>query len=272
MGTAKRERQKANRQLGRQEQAKEVRRDKTKRMGLRLGIGIPLAIAVLWGIVLLVNRGNDTTTTPSTSTVAAATPVTAPGASIKGETPCPAADGSSPQTMSFENAPPNCLDPTKSYEAVITTNKGEMTVALDAVNAPLTVNNFVVLARYHYFDDTNCHRIIPDFAAQCGDPTATGTGGPGYTFADELPASGAYKVGSVAMANSGPNTNGSQFFIITGADGAALPPNYSLFGEITQGLDDTVKALNAAGNPDAAANGVPPLEDIVILSVTINEI
>ena len=113
----------------------------------------------------------------------------------------------------------------------------------------MTVNNFVVLARYHYFDNTICHRAIPSFAVQCGDPTGTGTGGPGYSFADELPAAGSYKVGSIAMANSGPDTNGSQFFIITGANGVALPANYTLFGEVTDGLDTTVKALDALGNP-----------------------
>ncbi|NCZ91108.1 MAG: peptidylprolyl isomerase, partial [Actinobacteria bacterium] len=91
-------------------------------------------------------------------------------------------------------------------------------------------------ARYKYFDNTNCHRAIVNFVVQCGDPTATGSGGPGYQFADELPAAGSYKVGSIAMANSGPNTNGSQFFVITGSDGASLPPNYTLFGQVTEGL------------------------------------
>jgi cyclophilin family peptidyl-prolyl cis-trans isomerase len=153
----------------------------------------------------------------------------------------------------------------------VTTNKGAYTIALDTAAAPLTVNNFVVLARYHYFDNTICHRAIPQFVVQCGDPLGTGKGGPGYTFADELPAAGSYKVGSIAMANSGPDTNGSQFFIITGANGAALAPDYTLFGQVTDGLDTTVKALDALGNPDSAAKGVPPLEQIVIESVTITE-
>jgi cyclophilin family peptidyl-prolyl cis-trans isomerase len=131
------------------------------------------------------------------------------------------------------------------------------------------VNNFVVLARYKYFDNTSCHRAIPNFVVQCGDPTATGNGGPGYQFADELPQEGQYQVGSIAMANSGPNTNGSQFFIITGSDGASLPPNYSLFGQVTEGLDTTVPALGAAGNP--ADNGIPPLEQLLITTVTIVE-
>ena len=154
---------------------------------------------------------------------------------------------------------------------MVTTNKGAYTIELDPGAAPLAVNNFVVLARYHYFDNTICHRAIPQFAVQCGDPTGTGSGGPGYSFADELPAAGSYKVGSIAMANSGPDTNGSQFFIITGANGVALSPNYTLFGQVTDGLDTTVKALDALGNPDQVANGVPPLEQIIIESVVITE-
>jgi cyclophilin family peptidyl-prolyl cis-trans isomerase len=198
-------------------------------------------------------------------------PTTIAAAAITGDTTCPAADGSSPRTVSFAKAPPTCVDATKTYTAVVTTNKGAYTIALDTGAAPLTVNNFVVLARYHFFDNTICHRAIPAFAVQCGDPTGSGRGGPGYAFADELPATGSYKVGSVAMANSGANTNGSQFFVITGASGVALSANYTLFGQVTDGLDTTVKALDALGNPSQAANGVPPLEQIVIQSVTITE-
>ena len=162
-----------------------------------------------------------------------------------------------------------CIDPTKTYTAEVVTTQGALTIELDAEQAPMTVNNFVFLARYRYFDGTPCHRIIPNFVAQCGDPTGTGTGGPGYEFDDELPEAGEYQIGSVAMANSGPNTNGSQFFIITGEDGAALPPQYSLFGQVTDGLDTTVPALDAVGNPEN--NGVPPLEEVLIETVTITE-
>lgn len=182
---------------------------------------------------------------------------------------CPAVDGSSDQQQTFDEYPPTCIDTAKTYTAEIVTNKGTLVVELDDEAAPLTVNSFVTLARYHYFDDTNCHRIIPGFMAQCGDPTATGTGGPGYSFPDELPdSSDVYTAGTVAMANSGPNTNGSQFFIITG-DATFLPPSYSVFGTVVEGMDDTLSALDAAGNPDD--NGVPPLEDVVIESVTITE-
>jgi cyclophilin family peptidyl-prolyl cis-trans isomerase len=182
---------------------------------------------------------------------------------------CPAPDGSSDKQQEFTDYPPTCIDVTKGYTAEIETNMGSLTVALYPGQAPLAVNSFVVLARYHYFDDLDCHRIIPQFVAQCGDPTGTGSGGPGYSFADELPEQGQYQIGSLAMANSGPDTNGSQFFIITGPNGVALPPNYTLFGQVTEGLDTTLPKIDAAGNPEN--NGVPPLETVTITSITITE-
>jgi cyclophilin family peptidyl-prolyl cis-trans isomerase len=187
------------------------------------------------------------------------------------EADCPAVDGSSEPQQEFDEYPPTCIDVDTSYTAEIVTNHGTLVVELDTEQAPVTVNSFVVLARYHYFDDTECHRAIPGFMVQCGDPTATGTGGPGYRFGDELPEAGEYDIGSLAMANSGANTNGSQFFIITGPNGQALPPQYSLFGQVTEGLDEALPALDALGNDDPTANGVPPLEPIIIESVTITE-
>jgi cyclophilin family peptidyl-prolyl cis-trans isomerase len=291
VGTPKRERQKANRQLRLEELARQARTEKRKRTGMYLLL-VPLVAVAIVGITWLVKRGDSgpaassasstsldpfatTTVDPLAPTTTAAPTPTAfpppstvsPAPALTGDTPCPAADGTSPRTIQFAKAPPTCIDAAKKYTAVVTTNKGPYTVEFDPKAAPLAVNNFVVLARYHYFDNTECHRIIPDFVVQCGDPTATGSGGPGYSFADELPAQGAYKLGSLAMANSGPDTNGSQFFVITGDQGVALPPSYSLFGQVTDGLDTTVKALNAAGSP----GGVPPLEQIVIESVVVTE-
>ena len=195
-----------------------------------------------------------------------APPITAP--TPADDAAC-AVDESAPPQQTFEAMQPFCIDPDGSYTAEIVTNLGSLTVELFPDRAPLTVNNFVMLARHRYFDDTQCHRAIPNFVVQCGDPTATGTGGPGYRFPDELPAAGDYRIGSLAMANSGPDTNGSQFFVITGDDGAALPPLYTLFGQVVDGLDSTVPALDAVANP--ADNGVPPLETITIESVTITE-
>jgi cyclophilin family peptidyl-prolyl cis-trans isomerase len=165
----------------------------------------------------------------------------------------------------FDGQPPMCIDSAKRYTASMMTSKGSVTIALDPINAPVTTNNFVFLARYHYFDGIVFHRIIPGFVCQGGDPTGKGTGGPGYRFVDELPKPGRYEVGSLAMANAGPNTNGSQFFLISGPDGVRLPPQYSLFGRVVAGLD-VVAAIDAVGTKSGT-----PTESVTIESVTITE-
>ena len=181
-------------------------------------------------------------------------------------TECPAADGSSPKRRHFDSPPPMCIDPDRRYTAEMVTSKGTMTIALDPVAAPKTVNNFVVLARYHYYDGVAFHRIIPGFMLQGGDPEGTGRGGPGYRFEDELPRPGRYEVGSLAMANAGPNTNGSQFFIVSGPNGVGLPPQYSLFGKVVGGME-VVAAIDAVGSPGAGT----PREPVMIESVTVTE-
>jgi len=156
------------------------------------------------------------------------------------------------------------IDPAKRYTATMDTSMGTMVIALDPIKAPKTVNSFVFLALNHYFDGIIFHRIINGFVCQGGDPTGTGRGGPGYRFDDELPKAGEYKIGSFAMANAGPNTNGSQFFIISGPDGCRLPPAYALFGQVVKGLE-VVEAMQSV--PTAA--GDRPKTDVVINSVTI---
>src|SRR5688500_14658286 len=165
------------------------------------------------------------------------------------------------------NSPPDMvIDPAKRYTAKVSTSMGELVIALDSVQAPKTVNNFVFLAREGYYDGVIFHRIIPGFMCQGGDPTGTGRGGPGYRFEDELPRRGQYEVGSVAMANAGPNTNGSQFFIVSGPSGVGLPPDYSLFGKVVKGLDVVDAMQRVATGP-----GDRPTDDVVINSVTITE-
>ncbi|HZQ26382.1 MAG TPA: peptidylprolyl isomerase [Acidimicrobiales bacterium] len=180
-------------------------------------------------------------------------------------TECPAPDGSSPKQQRFDGPPPMCIDPAKRYTAEMVTSHGTMVISLDPIAAPKTVNNFVVLARYHYFDGIVFHRIIPGFVLQGGDPEGSGRGGPGYKFEDELPPPGRYELGSLAMANAGPNTNGSQFFVISGADGVRLPPQYSLFGKVVSGMDVVAK-IDALGSRSG-----DPKEKVVIESVTITE-
>ena len=164
------------------------------------------------------------------------------------------------------DAPPAMeIDPSKRYSAEMVTSHGTMKLALDPIAAPKTVNSFVFLARQGFYDGVIFHRIIPGFVLQGGDPTGTGTGGPGYKFEDELPAPGRYELGSLAMANAGPNTNGSQFFVISGPDGMRLPPQYSLFGKVVAGLE-VVAEIDALGSRSGQ-----PSERVVIESVTITE-
>ena len=177
----------------------------------------------------------------------------------------PPLDGSAPVTKRFASMPPMGIDSTKRYSATLETTIGTMVIALDAAAAPLTVNNFVYLAAHHYYDGVIFHRIIKNFMCQGGDPEGSGRGGPGYKFGDELPKPGKYQIGSVAMANAGPNTNGSQFFIVSGPSGVSLPPLYSLFGQVVKGLDVVDKMQNVATRP-----GDRPVEDVVIKSVTIS--
>ena len=177
--------------------------------------------------------------------------------------PFPALDGSAPVTQQFDQSPEFGIDTAKRYTATMDTSMGTMVIALDAINAPITVNNFVFLAGYHYFDGVIFHRIINGFVCQGGDPTGTGRGGPGYRFQDE-PVKQRYQLGSVAMANAGPNTNGSQFFLISGPSGVGLPPQYNHFGQIVKGLD-VLEQMQSVDTDHSDRPRVP----VTINSVTI---
>jgi cyclophilin family peptidyl-prolyl cis-trans isomerase len=249
--TAKRERKRAFRQA-RQAQALAARR---RTRLLRRGGLVLAVVAALVVVIYFVNKGNSKSTAVSTSKTTAAASATQ----------CPTPNGSSPRMTSFSAPPPMCISADKTYSATVETDAGTFTVALDAKAAPKTVNNFVFLAREHFYDGLTFHRVIPGFVVQGGDPKGDGSGGPGYKFADELPKAGAYKVGSLAMANSGPNTNGSQFFIVTGPQGAQLPPKYSLFGTVSSGMD-VVKKIEAGGTSSGTPTTVHKMT-----KVTINE-
>lgn len=171
---------------------------------------------------------------------------------------------------SFSEAPELTIDAAKKYEALIQTTKGEFTIELFAEEAPLAVNSFVFLAKHRYFDGIVFHRIVPGFVIQTGDPTGTGRGGPGYSFKDELGSPYDYEPGIVAMANAGPNTNGSQFFVCTGEQSKNLNqyPDYTIFGRVTSGMD-TVLAIEAT--PVGGPSNQTPLETVAIESVSIRE-
>jgi cyclophilin family peptidyl-prolyl cis-trans isomerase len=133
-------------------------------------------------------------------------------------------------------APAIEIQPTDTFEVTISTDKGDMVLALDAALAPITVNHFVVNARNGFYDNLTFHRVVPEFVIQGGDPEGSGRGGPGYRFADE-PVRGEYTLGAVAMANAGPDTNGSQFFICIDDCRRKLQPLYNLFGHVTSGIE-----------------------------------
>jgi cyclophilin family peptidyl-prolyl cis-trans isomerase len=145
----------------------------------------------------------------------------------------------SPKIMRWDSPPEMTIDVNKKYTATIVTEKGNLVLELFAKDAPITVNNFVFLARQGYYDGCTFHRVIPGFMAQGGDPTGTGYGGPGYTIPDEITAHRHF-AGTLSMANSGPNTGGSQFFICYG-DQPSLDGSYSVFGELVGGWDTFVK-------------------------------
>ena len=138
-------------------------------------------------------------------------------------------------TKQYDSAPDLTVDLSTTYTAKVQTSHGDITLELLPERSPQTVNNFVFLAREGFYDGVIFHRVIKDFMIQGGDPTGTGTGGPGYKFRDELEGDGTYSRGTVAMANSGPNTNGSQFFIMHKDVG--LPHSYTIFGKVTDGIE-----------------------------------
>lgn len=166
----------------------------------------------------------------------------------------------------YPTAPAMTIDTAKKYVATLRTEKGDIEIELAASGAPKTVNNFVFLAREKFYDGVIFHRTIPGFMIQGGDPTGTGMGGPGYKFDDE-PFSGSYDRGTVAMANAGPNTNGSQFFIMH--DDYALPKNYVIFGKVTKGLEAVDAIATAPTQP--GGEGSKPATPVKILSVDILE-
>lgn len=288
MPSEKRQRQDEGRLTRLEQQRLDQRRAQRRKQGRNLVILLVALVAVAFAISVFAKdddstdvTADGTETTESTvaedtsSTEAGTAPIEVvlpgAGAAITGETPCPAVDGSSERTTSFEQAPPMCIDAAKTYTATLTTTEGDIVIALDAAAAPQTVNNFVVLSRYHFYDNVPFHRIIPGFMNQAGDPVGPepGTGGPGYTIPDELPTGDdPYPTGTLAMANTGSaDTGGSQWFITVEGGGQQLTPTYSVFGHVTAG-QDVVDTINQYG--DAATNGTPT-KLVSIISVAIAE-
>ena len=211
-----------------------------------------LLLVVSLAFVAGCGGGGDDTTTESVATSAGG---------------CTSIDAPAPRDPKSLQAPTAALDASKTYTLTFDTSCGSFTVTLDPELAPKTTASLVALARAGYYDDTIFHRVVPGFVIQGGDPTQSGSGGPGYTTVDVPPSDAAYTKGVVAMAKSGveaPGTAGSQFFVVTGDD-AGLPPEYAIVGKVTEGMD-TVQRINALGVADG-----PPSKPVVVTSVTVRE-
>jgi cyclophilin family peptidyl-prolyl cis-trans isomerase len=253
----------ARKRAAREAKLAALERQRRRRSTIRRTVTIIVIVAVGVGIYAL-TKGS-----PAKLTAQEVAQNAANSAAVKAG--CPSNPHTALSRPKWSTPPAMTIDPSKGYDATITTDVGTMVVQLDAAATPLAVNNFVFLADKGYYNCVIFHRVVPGFMDQSGDPTGTGQGTPGYKFADELPkkASPQYPVGSVAMANAGPNTNGSQFFIVTGSQGATLAPDYSLFGQVTQGMSVAQK-INSDGNANPADSGVPPKVIHRMLKVTIS--
>lgn len=245
----------------------------------------------LVSIGLLSGCGSSTPTTPDITTLnpAASTGVSPTGDAAKGQVPTglttaaaialaksnnaatPSSTTTNPSTTTmktYTSAPAMTIDTKKSYIATLKTSMGEIEIELFANKMPNTVNNFVFLARDAFYDKTVFHRVIKDFMIQGGDPKGDGTGGPGYRFNDEK-FSGEYSRGTVAMANAGPNTNGSQFFIMHKDVG--LPKNYVIFGKVIKGIEVVDKIAASEVTSSASGERSKPVKPLFLESVTISE-
>lgn len=235
-------------------------RERRARAAFLLLAGLALAAAACGG-----DTGAGSSGQPPPATAAPAATASAPATN-----PCHGAAPGSPASLHFGTEPPMTVDTHAAYSATLNTNCGAVTLSLLAAQAPHTVNSFVFLAGQKYFDHSPCHRLTTAgiFVLQCGDPTGTGTGGPGYTIPDENLSGAAYPAGTVAMANTGqPHTGGSQFFLVY--RDTQLPPSYTPFARVTAGLDilQQVAALGTTnGGPDGA-----PKAGVVIDSVSVTK-
>lgn len=280
----KRARQRANRRAGDQMTTRVEAEERRRKVLMAVGAAV---IAALITIVLLVALtggkggfdeevdGSSTTIEPApdpttdeipTDQAAAALPTPPAGATLSDETECPPVEGSVDRVQKFAGPPPMCIDEDATYTATFDTTEGSFTAELDASATPIAVNNFVVLSRYHFYDGVPFHRIVPGFVIQGGDGDGEpwGNNDLGYSFEDELPGSSdVYTDYSLAMANAGPDTNGSQFFVVLPGGGAQLGPLYTRFGEVTEGRD-VIDTIGGLGNMSQE-----PTKAVVINSVTI---
>jgi cyclophilin family peptidyl-prolyl cis-trans isomerase len=265
----KRARKKENARAAREQREAALRRKKRTRSGVTVAV----VVAIFVGVIVLLNvvggggkKKATTTSTTAKTTTTTTIPVVLPKGCVR--TVPPAA-----KAQTFKAAPPMTIDATKTYTATFTTSCGSFTAVLDAKNDPKGVNNFVFLANKHFFDGLTWHRVVTNFVIQSGDPTGSGSGGPGYSLVTETPKSG-YPLGTLARAKApseASGTAGSQFFVVTGTATQALSQKangsyqYGVFGTVTQGLANAQKIMSLS-----TGDG-PPKAPMYIDKVTITE-
>ena len=253
-------RERVSKQVRAERQAGARKRDAARRQRRAAFVSILLVVIIgVFGVLSATGKGEKQQDSN------AATASTAK----QGQTSCPKPDGTSPRQIFFEKEPGRCIDATRRYEAVIHTTAGTIRAELYPAKAFRAVNNFVFLARYHFYDGLGFHRVFKDAFIQTGEPTAKGVTGPGYFFNDDgLPLSGAeYVPGSLLFAHERPNENGSQILIISGTQGATLQPAFPLFGKVTKGLD-VVETINAGGSNDVNN----PAKRYAVIGIDVNEL
>jgi cyclophilin family peptidyl-prolyl cis-trans isomerase len=258
----------------------------------------PIVAAVVLIVVVLIvaagifihaatDNGSAAPPTPTPVPTAAAQPTSAPAVAIPtaalaagqpsaaevaaSKTDCApflAAGNGKQGAKSWSAAPKQVISAAKHYQVKLYTTDGTITADILPKLAPVTANNFIFLSCNGFYNGLDFHRTIPDFMIQGGDPEGTGTGGPGYQFKDE-PVARPYTIGSLAMANSGPNTNGSQFFIIEGSQGVTLQQQYNLFGQVTRGMNVVDKIVNAPAHAGGDGETSAPDSPVVIKTVTV---
>ena len=279
MGTAKRERQKANRQVRLEELAREARKSQRKRSLWKGGVAIVIVAGALLALVYTTGGKKNPTASSTSTTIGSADSATtvagdtattvASGPFVYGGADCPAADGSSPVTKTFSGLPKQCIDPTKTYTATFETSEGNIKVALDTTRTPGTVNNFVALARWHYYDGTTLFRtdtsidIIQGGGNSASDPSPYHIPDEGGRFQ--------YSEGDLIMARD-PQGGGSQFFFSTGPNTANLngQGTYVTFGKTSEGLD-VIKKIIGLHQADNSGLGGKPSRTVTVNKITITE-
>lgn len=231
---------------------------------LNLALAAAVAVIILLGIFFVLHGKTATPAAAPAASGSTASGVCAQDVSDLGST-----------TKQWTAPPPQTIHAACHYTALVHTSMGDMTIKLLPAEAPIAVNNFIFLARHHFYDQTKFHRIVQGFVIQGGDPTGTGTGGPGYSFQVETPkptdAVPTYIKGAVAMANTGqPNSNGSQFFVDLANLSQTLPPNYTIFGVVTSGMDIVSKIGNVptTTNPASGEKSVPTTP-VIVTGITL---